>query len=440
MVTELERVLAHSREFVDDMVREELNGKPFSKSAVEESITAFYAMQKHVRPQIIWFQNPWQLHYGPGLFEGYKRKQILIDSFITELANTARRLLEEQMGKRETAYILASIQAFMPARSLSMLSRTIDREIELLNRQQVQAPLQLCQGLFKTCSDANLAQNSKLRYMREAERLDRNIGWYQLHHVTNMESPWEHLVVDSQNPFGVRGQSNIEWDFWGERRAPQEPPLHLPTPGAEWSHFLRMRTASISIAQRFIGLKLIDELAEAAFVLQTLGENVHSIACFHDVCFVSEPPLSVSRDEQGRFHRMGGAAIEYAGDFNIYCWRDTRVTADALTGEVTVDRIQRENNLEVMRILLERYGIEEFLRDSQAQHVQEDETGALYKLRGGPWGDSIALVGVVNSTAEPDGTFKRYFLRVPPDTTSAREGVAWTFQLSTDEYSPLIES
>lgn len=440
MVTELERVLVQSRAFVDKMVREELSGKPFSRTAVEESITAFYAMQKHIRPQIIWFQNPWQLHYGPGFFDGYKRKQILIDSFISELANSVRGLLEEQMGKRETGYILASIQSLMPSRSLSALSRTVDREIELLDRQTDNVPLSLCQSLFKTCREANLAPNSKLRYMPEAERLDRNIGWYQLHHVTNMDSPWEHLIVDSSNPFGSSRRSNLEWDIWGERSAPQETPFHIPPPGAEWSHFLRMRTAGISIAQRFIGLQLIDELAEAAGILQTLAERVHSIACFHDVCFVSEPPVSISRDENGRFHRMGGPAIEYAGDFNIYCWRDTRVTADALTGDVTVDRIQRENNLEVMRILLERYGIEEFLRDSQAQHVQEDETGALYKLTGGPWSGSIALVGVVNSTAEPDGTFKRYFLRVPPDTTSAREGVAWTFNLSADEYAPNVQS
>jgi hypothetical protein len=34
---------------------------------------------------------------------------------------------------------------------------------------------------------------------------------------------------------------------------------------------------------------------------------------------------------------------------------------------------------------------------------------------------------VVNSTPEQDGTYRRYLLRVPPTTRTAREAVAWTF-------------
>ena len=50
------------------------------------------------------------------------------------------------------------------------------------------------------------------------------------------------------------------------------------------------------------------------------------------------------------------------------------------------------------------------------------------------------MVEVVNSTPEPDGTRRTYFLRVPPATTSAREAVAWTFGLRGDDYRPSIES
>jgi hypothetical protein len=49
-------------------------------------------------------------------------------------------------------------------------------------------------------------------------------------------------------------------------------------------------------------------------------------------------------------------------------------------------------------------------------------------------------VHVVNSTPEPDGTYNNYFLRVPPETKTAREGVAWTFGLTADEYDPLKET
>jgi hypothetical protein len=50
------------------------------------------------------------------------------------------------------------------------------------------------------------------------------------------------------------------------------------------------------------------------------------------------------------------------------------------------------------------------------------------------------MVRVKNSTPEPDGTYKEYFLRVPPTIKTAREAVAWTFEMDENEYKPKFES
>ncbi len=50
------------------------------------------------------------------------------------------------------------------------------------------------------------------------------------------------------------------------------------------------------------------------------------------------------------------------------------------------------------------------------------------------------MVKVVNSTPEPDGSRREYFLRVPPTVRTAREAVAWTFGLAADAYRPVNES
>lgn len=50
------------------------------------------------------------------------------------------------------------------------------------------------------------------------------------------------------------------------------------------------------------------------------------------------------------------------------------------------------------------------------------------------------MVEVVNSTAEPDGSFKDYWIRVPPSVGSAREAVAWTFDVQADEYAPAVQT
>jgi hypothetical protein len=50
------------------------------------------------------------------------------------------------------------------------------------------------------------------------------------------------------------------------------------------------------------------------------------------------------------------------------------------------------------------------------------------------------MVEVLNSTPEPDGTRRTYFLRVPPEIETAREAVAWTFGMDGAGYAPAVES
>ena len=74
-------------------------------------------------------------------------------------------------------------------------------------------------------------------------------------------------------------------------------------------------------------------------------------------------------------------------------------------------------------------------RARRARHPRRRvETGILWRKR---WfeGDSWAAVEVVNGTPEPDGTYKHYYLQVPPTVRTPREAVAWTYGLSEHEYA-----
>ena len=62
----------------------------------------------------------------------------------------------------------------------------------------------------------------------------------------------------------------------------------------------------------------------------------------------------------------------------------------------------------------------------RATLVQKDDHGKLWRLRP-RWGGDARVVEVVNATAEPDGSYRHYFLQVPPWIGTAREAVAWTF-------------
>jgi hypothetical protein len=69
----------------------------------------------------------------------------------------------------------------------------------------------------------------------------------------------------------------------------------------------------------------------------------------------------------------------------------------------------------------------------------DEHYGALWR-RNVPGGEPIVMIEVVNSTPEPDGSWKRYWLRVPPNMLTVREAVAWTFGLSGSEYAPVRET
>jgi hypothetical protein len=53
----------------------------------------------------------------------------------------------------------------------------------------------------------------------------------------------------------------------------------------------------------------------------------------------------------------------------------------------------------------------------------------------------LVAIELVNSTPEPDGSFRTYWLRVPPHVRRCREAVAWSFGLAEHHWvEPVDES
>jgi hypothetical protein len=156
---------------------------------------------------------------------------------------------------------------------------------------------------------------------------------------------------------------------------------------------------------------------------------------------VCERPVELHRDEAGRLDRADGPALAFPDGFSLHAWRGMPVPAEFLAGlaGLTPQRIREEENAELRRVMLEHYGYDRYLEESGARPVQRDEAGVLWRIELD--GDEpLVMVEVVNSTPEPDGTHRTYWLRVPPRTRTAREGVAWTFGLEEADYVPERET
>ncbi|GAA1956823.1 DUF6745 domain-containing protein [Kitasatospora viridis] len=162
---------------------------------------------------------------------------------------------------------------------------------------------------------------------------------------------------------------------------------------------------------------------------------------YERLVLLCERPTELHRDEAGRLDRPDGPALAYPDGFALHAWHGMPVPADFLAnlGDLTPARIREEENAELRRVMLEHYGYDRYLADSAAEPLHRDETGVLWRIQLDD-DEPVVMVEVVNSTAEPDGSFRTYWLRVPPTTGTAREGVAWTFGLTADQYRPQRET
>jgi len=118
---------------------------------------------------------------------------------------------------------------------------------------------------------------------------------------------------------------------------------------------------------------------------------------------------------------------------------DVRVSGDLgrliNSGKLTAKHILGVTNAAVRRVCLEELGYGRFL--SQLPHEILDRSGE-YELVKIDWHKREEPIYLVKVKCPSTGAF--YTLRIPPDMKTVKEAVAWTFDVSADQYQPEIET
>jgi hypothetical protein len=182
-----------------------------------------------------------------------------------------------------------------------------------------------------------------------------------------------------------------------------------------------------------------------------------------DKIYVAVIPTRVLVDEQRRLHCADGPAFAWLADIRDYYWHGVHVADYVIERacEITVAKIDAEKNAEVRRVMIERYllgeeihGAGAFMRDAGGKSLDHDERYGTLWWREIDGDESIVILEVINSTREPDGHFKHYWLRIDPQIRpllagnqfgrpqkpTALNAVASTFGKTGEEYAPAIES
>jgi hypothetical protein len=172
----------------------------------------------------------------------------------------------------------------------------------------------------------------------------------------------------------------------------------------------------------------------------TAGLFYYWIGADEIVC-VPRPAIWTDHD---RLNREDGPAIEWPGGERYYFRRGVEVPNWIFERPqtITASMIFAELNVEIRRCMMERFGFGRFLRESGSSLLAQDAHGKLWRTRIGQQGhaQSETVLEVRNGTREPDGTYRQYFLSVPPDMRSATEAVAWTYGLSSEQYDLAVRT
>jgi len=175
-------------------------------------------------------------------------------------------------------------------------------------------------------------------------------------------------------------------------------------------------------------------------------------------------PTKTYRDLEGRLHRdegpafispnrvqwwnagrLHGPSTDIYGSVTYY-FRGVLIPKKYFTNpeSLTIKEVLSNPNTEVRRVGLEVYGLDRFIKSKKAKIIHTDDDGQqLFHINISQRGDDIdtdpsAFIKVFNSTPEPDGTHKVFFIQVPPSVETVKEAVMWTF--NTTDYHPQHET
>lgn len=145
--------------------------------------------------------------------------------------------------------------------------------------------------------------------------------------------------------------------------------------------------------------------------------------------WAAKPVVHVERTTQGdrRLHNDKGAALESDVE-NLYYWHGVMVPAFVILRPdwITAEHITTENNAEIRRVMLECFGVDRYMAEIGGKVLHEDTDGLGHRRRllhaEMPGDEPLVMIEVVNSTQEPDGSWKNYTLRVDPQAYGGRAG------------------
>ncbi len=182
---------------------------------------------------------------------------------------------------------------------------------------------------------------------------------------------------------------------------------------------------------------LVEE-TEPLLGLTELARSAGWAIPYKDICWVSERPKTLRRDDQGRLHDLDGPAVEYPDGWALYSVRGVTVPDEWIKEKESLDvkTALTWGNIEQRKAAAEILGWARIIEELEPEIIDKDsdpEIGELLKvdLPDSPGSQFLRVLC---------GTGRTFVLPVPPEMKTALEANAWTWDLKPEEYTPEIRT
>jgi hypothetical protein len=125
---------------------------------------------------------------------------------------------------------------------------------------------------------------------------------------------------------------------------------------------------------KFIGVTFDDKIYN---LFLSFVSEVSFIIPYKGIAFISEKPSELHWSDDDRLHNDAGAAVRYEDGYSLYSFNGVSVTEKIIMSpeKITVEEIETEENLEVQRIMIERFGVDKYLIETGAKLIDSDMRG-----------------------------------------------------------------
>ncbi len=370
---------------------------PLIETDVEKAVLGLYKLLGKPMPRIIYCDSPWQMSMIPILNNYFDQNAIAPSPQKQNELRLLREYIKNNFANNDNDFYKLPVERLFAASEQCKQEspgamqveqfhrRVFDRLDSLIMSSDLVAKLPEVAEKLSARIDHDL-QNILMQALGRTIVPMQQVGQYfALRDQNSSDRTIRNMTVRvSPSPMGEFFDSIYEPYYYStrEEQLPVDSPSKLlinPSPyKVEHFNLLTKNSKLDLFAKFFAGATLLTVSREQSETLQLLLDLInaaHDYAPFDNICLVSRKPKTVSINASHALHNETGPALEYEDGYAVFAVDGIVIPPWIVEHpeRISVDRITREENTEIRRIQLKKFGEERYIEECASIRKEDSQ-------------------------------------------------------------------